>query len=124
MWVRIEDRAGTLPGGKGPDIKEDLSEEVAPKKMEDESTRPINKGWGDLEVGGTMPMEPRGRSLRNFWIAWLSRGICGKLWRRGCRSRQWLDLQGVWLVKEFGLYSVDVGWQICGLRTTSSHCCA
>lgn len=70
-----------------------------------------------------MHTEPRGQSLGNVWMAWLSWGIFGKLLSRGRGSWQWLDLQGLWLVKEFGLYSVGTGWQMCGLSTTTGHCC-
>lgn len=73
--------------------------------MEDELARRLSKGLG------------------NVWTAWLSRGIFGKWSRQGHRSWQWLGLQGHWLVKEFGLHSVDSGWQICGLSTNTGHCC-
>lgn len=123
MGVRPEGRVATLPGGKGPNIKEASPEEVAPKEMEDELARRLSKGSGDLEEEATVHTELRGRSLGNVWTAWLSRGIFGKLSRQGHRSWQWLGLQGHWLVKEFGLYCIDSGWQICGLSTNTGHCC-
>ena len=109
MGVRAEGRVATLPGGRGPNIKEASPEEVAPKEMEGEE--------------GTVPTEPRGESLGSAWTARLSCGIFGKLLRRGRGSWLWLDLQGLWLVKEFGLYSVGAGWQMCSLSTATGHCC-
>lgn len=42
MGVRPEGRVETLPGGKGPNIKEASPEEVAPKGMEDELARRLS----------------------------------------------------------------------------------
>lgn len=71
-----------------------------------------------------MPTEPRGK----VWEGVSGQHDCPVVFlearlRQGRGSWLWLDLQGLWLVKEFGLYSVDVGWQMCSLSTTTGHCC-
>lgn len=123
IGVGADGRVAALPGGRGPNIKEASPEEVAPKEVEGELARRLSKGPGDLEEEGTVPTEPRGESLGSVWTARLSCGIFGKRLRQGRGSWLWLDLQGLWLVKEFGLYSVGVGWQMCSLSTTTGHCC-
>lgn len=95
MWVTTEGGGAILPGGKGPSIKEACPEEAAPKAVGDKWTRWMSKGLG----GPLRQREPHiWRPEEGIWgtfgaSAWLSRGTCGKLSRRGCRSGRGLTSQ-------------------------------